>query len=752
LIFKDNSFLTLSPLKKSGTIVMTDAMKFKAGTLGSTNITTVRRDINYDYTADIQSNIVIPLQPTCSFINLTAQEQLDLQNMTSVRSKFIDTLLWQDVEYTSGMTTLKTTVPDTVTSWALTGYSLSAISGLGILQTPLILTTFKPFFTDVRLPSTCKMGVVADIQVTVHNYLDQTFRVEVTLDDSTGDFDIVPTGRAFSDYVEYDENFEQRNAKLNTFQVVGDGVRSTTFSVKPKKIGPMKLKVQTISKVACDTVEKIVMVEAPGKTIVRTVTQPIFLSPIKTAASSVFEINMPPNAVPGSMKVQLSVQGDKYSLELENQQPVPADDGDVLTTLIAKGTNALGFTGSACQSSNSLVDLANAAINFLKGQCSDGGFRIDGDCDQSLRDTTYTASTLIAIAWSVNYNLTSLDVVTKGFDWLASIQRADGSFPNPIPYPVLFVEGPITTSYVLFSYLNANINLPGIKNKYATTISRALDNLFGQIDSLDILSLAFLCRSAQLNQDARKNVAFNKLSRLSFKNEFTQKWTRSALLDEALRYIFEMYQGEPDLVTMFRVSNGVTQYVVEHFYKMSAALKIQVITGVNNFGTFSSTLTSSSYQMNVSFSSSNSTLPGSSSEVTTVVLDSSNKSLLSTFEMAPNTKVINVMASGSGLALTEMTYEYNLMPEDVVDAYLLKLTLTSAMLKEWQLNVCVSSKLTPNPIASVMEIKFPPGFNTTEYIQDNDAMTQKIKVGNLKDKVEIFWLFFVQYSSCREKT
>jgi hypothetical protein len=33
-----------------------------------------------------------------------------------------------------------------------------------------------------------------------------------------------------------------------------------------------------------------------------------------------------------------------------------------------------------------------------------------------------------------------------------------------------------------------------------------------------------------------------------------------------------------------------------------------------------------------------------------------------------------------------------------------------------------------NPMASVMEIKFPPGFITTEYIRDHDAMTPKIKV------------------------
>jgi CD109 antigen len=716
-------------------------MNYKEGLLPSTNITKFRRDINYDYTADIQSNIVIPLQPTCSYINLTTQEQLDLQNTSSVRSKFVDTLLWQDVEYASGMTTLKAIVPETVTSWILTGYSLSATSGLGIMHTPLILTTFKPFFTNVRTPRSCKMGDVANIQVTVHNYMDETSRVEVTLDDSTGDFDILPSGRAFSDYVDYDENFELRNLKQNAFQVAGDGVRTTSFSIKPKKIGPMKLKVQTISSVACDTVEKMIMVEPPGKTITRTITYPILLNPGQLTASSVLEINIPPKAVPGSMKVQFNVQGDKYSLELENQQPIPPDDDDVLVSLISQGVNLFGPAASiSCQSPTAAVDLVSKVNNFLKGQCSDGGYRIDGDCDQPLRDTTYTARTLLLAAPSVKSNFVHPDVVTKGYDWLTSIQRVDGSFPNRIPYPAIYIEGPITTSYVLFSYLTADLDVTGIKTKHATAIKKAMDNLFGQIDNLDVVSLTYLCRSAQLNNDARKNIAINRLARLSFKNELTQRWTRSAQLDIALPHIYEIYQDEHDIFATFRVANGMTQYMVDYFDQIAWSVKNFIIFKINYFGAFSSTLSSLSYQMKVSFSSSNSMASNTSSSTSgtrTVVLDSSNRSVQSTFEMDSNTKMINVMAMGSGLATVEVNYEYNLMPEDVVDAYSLQLTLTAAMSKEWQLNVCVSSKMTPNPMASVMEIKFPPGFNTTEYVQDYDAMTSKIKVRIMEARLHI---------------
>jgi CD109 antigen len=710
--------------------VLTDAMKFKPGVLESNNITTIRRDINnFDYTADTQSNIVIPLQPTCSYSNLTAQEQLDLQNTTSVRSKFNDTLLWQDVEYASGMMTLKTTVPETVTSWVLSGYSMSVTNGLGIIQNPLVLTTFKPFFTEVRMPCSCKMGDVAEVQVTVHNYMDQLSRVEVTLDDSAGDFEILSTGRAFSDYEEYDENYVLRNLKQITVQVVGEGVRTTTFSVKPKKIGPMKLKVQTLSSVACDTVEKSIMVEPPGKTITRTITRPIFLSPQQPTSSSVFEVNIPANAVPGSTKIQFSVQGDKYSLQLDNQQPLKPDDGDALTSIVAYGVNTFGPTSQLyCQSLTAVMDFINAAMNFLKSQCTDGGFRVDGDCDQPLRDAAYTARTMISTALSVKFKVASPQVLFRGFAWLASVQRADGSFPNPTPYQVVYVDGPITTAYVLYSFADSEEKVSGIKAIHATTISKAFDYLFAQVDTLDLLSLTFLCLSANIFQEARKGVAFTRLDRMAFKNEYTQRWPTSVLLDEAFPYIYFVYRFQPDLHAMYRVGNGLVQYMVDNVDRMSAAAKVSMIGTINDYTV---DWAAPNFQMQMEFSSTNSSM-SMSSEKTTVVIDSSNRHLKSTYEMDSSAKMINVMASGTGLATMEMTYEYNLMAGDVVDAYTLALNLTSAMSTEWQLNVCASSKQTPNPTVSVMEIKFPPGFNTSEFIQNHDAMTTKITVGFFK--------------------
>lgn len=70
------------------------------------------------------------------------------------------------------------TVPDTITSWMFEGLSLSPNYGLGLLDPPLLLTTFKRFFVDLTLPYSVIRNEEASIPVVLHNYLSQCVQVE----------------------------------------------------------------------------------------------------------------------------------------------------------------------------------------------------------------------------------------------------------------------------------------------------------------------------------------------------------------------------------------------------------------------------------------------------------------------------------------------------------------------------------------------------------------------------------------------
>jgi hypothetical protein len=125
----------------------------------------------------------------------------------------------------------------------VSGFSLNPSKGLGILPKPLILSTFKPFFIDTNLPKSAKMGDVIPIQVAVHNYLDQSTRVTVELDDTNNDFDIITNGRQFNEHDNYDDDYELKNNNENVINIFPDNVKSTTFTIKLKNTGPVPIKV-----------------------------------------------------------------------------------------------------------------------------------------------------------------------------------------------------------------------------------------------------------------------------------------------------------------------------------------------------------------------------------------------------------------------------------------------------------------------------------------------------------------------------
>lgn len=49
-------------------------------------------------------------------------------------------------------------VPDTITSWVLTGFSMNDDKGLGVTGKRTDVITFQPFFISIRLPYSVKRG------------------------------------------------------------------------------------------------------------------------------------------------------------------------------------------------------------------------------------------------------------------------------------------------------------------------------------------------------------------------------------------------------------------------------------------------------------------------------------------------------------------------------------------------------------------------------------------------------------------
>jgi CD109 antigen len=89
--------------------------------------------------------------------------------------------------------TIQKKVPDTITSWYITAFSLHPTRGLGLTKQPTIVTVFKPFFISTNVPYSVKLGEIMEVNVFLFNYLEngQNLDVTVEMESQNGEYDFV---------------------------------------------------------------------------------------------------------------------------------------------------------------------------------------------------------------------------------------------------------------------------------------------------------------------------------------------------------------------------------------------------------------------------------------------------------------------------------------------------------------------------------------------------------------------------------
>ena len=88
------------------------------------------------------------------------------------RKNFPETWLWDSVvtDDNGEASLADLTIPDTITSWIVTGFGVSGSAGFGVANQTSILA-FQDFFVKLRLPYSIKQGEEFVLQAIVYNYL-----------------------------------------------------------------------------------------------------------------------------------------------------------------------------------------------------------------------------------------------------------------------------------------------------------------------------------------------------------------------------------------------------------------------------------------------------------------------------------------------------------------------------------------------------------------------------------------------------
>lgn len=198
------------------------------------------------------------------------------------------------------------TVPNLITTWIITAFSINPTSGFAWTEQSIKLTVSQEFFISMDLPYSIKTGEILTIPISVFNNMDVDQEAEITMYNKNSDFD----------FVDKDDD-DLRDSKVRKINVTTHSGASTSFKIRAKTIGLKKIKVKATSYLSNgDVIERDLLVKPKGITEHKSDVTLIDLRN-NTKFTKDISINIP-DSVPDSIKIEASITGDISGLTIRN--------------------------------------------------------------------------------------------------------------------------------------------------------------------------------------------------------------------------------------------------------------------------------------------------------------------------------------------------------------------------------------------------------------------------------------------------
>lgn len=425
-----------------------------------------------------------------------------LAQVERIRQYFPETWVWQQVVTNAdGRSSIKLTVPDSITTWMLRAVAVSEEKGLGVAEAEL--KAFQPFFIKLDLPYSAVRGEEFPVKVAVYNYLDtpQDIVVELT---PAGWFDLL-------------DNSQQ------TVSVGPGDVGSASFTIRPKGLGFNDLKVTSRSTAAADALVQPLLIEPEG--VPREFIENLVL---KDGATRTIDTHIPEGAVDGSGKVLLSVTGSYLTQTisgLEQLIQMPFGCGEQNMIVFAPDVFITKYLRDSGQLKAEIMAKAEKLMitgyqRELTYRRADGSFSAFGNQDKE-GSLWLTAFVLKSFAQAKDIIFIDQKVLDDAAAWIIKTQMADGSFES-----VGFVHhqemlGGLSGKDALTAYVASALLEAGEK----TASARAIKYLEGKLNGMDDpYTLALTAYALALGGSPQKNAAHDKLMALAIEDENGLHW------------------------------------------------------------------------------------------------------------------------------------------------------------------------------------------------------------------------------------
>lgn len=622
----------------------------------------------------------------------------------------------------NGVVTLREKAPDAITSYIVSAFAVDDFYGLGVSERSAKLQVFRPFFISLHLPETgVKRGEAVAVEMIVFNYGDSNVTADVTLENS-GDF-------LFADFANEIEQSSPSSNKVRQVKVASGSGTPVSFMIVPQTLGNIEIRVTATSGAAVDVVSKQLLIKPEGSRV--TVNKAVLLD-LRTKSSVTTNINitMPPNIVNDSLSIGVSVIGDILGpavTNLENLLELPTGCGEQNMAKMVPNIVLMEYLKNKNQLSEAMQGRAKRHLETgyqqqLSFRHADGSFSAFGSRDKS-GSTWLTAFVAKSLTEASRHIDIEENIITSAVEWLTQHQELDGSFRevgtiNNVALQGGATEGVPLTAFVLISIIGTQ-NPPSAKIR--NVINRAVDFLATNMDAVeDVYSLAITMYALHRADHPLRDGAFYKMEgKAEVKDE--KKWWSSGPLERTLETTLDSRPLDVETTSyalLTYVLRGLTrdalpimEWLVQQRNQHGGFQSTQdTVVGMTALAGLASKLSTSDPQVNIQL------IYGPRGK--NLQINRDNTMLLQRMELPGDTESIKLTATGSGVAVIQVTYFYNVRVTSPKPAFSLDPQLDATSDKNrLRLTSCLGYIGGNSSNMAVMDVSLPSG-----YIVDNDLI------------------------------
>ncbi|XP_017115777.1 CD109 antigen isoform X4 [Drosophila elegans] len=633
--------------------------------------------------------------------------------------------------------TLTKKIPDTITSWVVTGFSLNPTSGIALTKNPSKIRVFKPFFVSTNLPYSVKRGEVIAIPVVIFNYLDKTLDADVVMDNTDQEYEFT---EATNEVVDKAID-EVRRVKRVT--IPANSGKSVSFMIRPKNVGSTTLKITANSPLAGDTIHQKLKVEPEGVTQFEN--RAVFINlKDQPEMSQSLEAEIPSEVVPQSEFIEFSVVGDLLGPTLQNldnlvRMPYGCGEQNMVNfvpnILVLKYLQVTGRKLPAVESKAKKF-LEIGYQRELTYKHDDGSYSAFGKSDPA-GSTWLTAYVMRSFHQAATYTDVDPKVMNAGLDFLVSKQKENGEFPE---VGKLFDNANHNalglTSFVLLAFFENHELIP----KYQSAIEKAVRYVAEEVDKTDDqYSLAIAAVALQLAKHPQAEKVLVKMEGMARYENDRKWWSKASDSTGDEGRIFHWKPRSNDV--------EITSYLLLALLEKDPAEKALpiikwLISQRNSNGGFSSTqdtvvglqaLTKFAYKTGSGSGTMDIEFAPAGGAKDTIKLNPLNSLVLQTHVLPKDTRKVDFTAKGTGSAMVQLSYRYNLAEKEKKPSF--KVTPTVKDSPNQLLVVDICAEYVPLEDAdkdkdsnmAVMEIALPSGF-----VGDSDSLAKIEAVDRVK--------------------